>query len=119
LGWIVCLSAAVLFTCIGKPAADIVIGYVAEKHGDWQLYPGGADSNDDMQKLAKGQGIPAGAAIRIKTPSLDDYIVIIGLDLNILEQRRCRGFETCNSPIFLPKKKRTGRHCRGIRIAFA
>jgi hypothetical protein len=103
LGEVACLSAAVLFTCVGEAAADIVIGYVAELHGDWQLYLGGADS-DDMQKLGKGQNIPAGAAIRIKTPSLDDYIVIVGLDLNILEQRRCRRVETCNSPILLPEK---------------
>jgi hypothetical protein len=110
LGEVACLSAAVLFTCIGEAAAETAIGYVAELHGVWQLYLGGADS-DDLQKkqLVKGQVIPEGAAIRIKTPSLDDYIVIVGLDLNILEQRRCRVVETCNSPILLPEKaKREG-----------
>jgi hypothetical protein len=106
LGQVACLSAAVLFTCIGEATADIVIGYVADLQGDWYL--GGADS-DAMPKLSKGQEIPGGAAIRIKTPSRGDYIVIIDLDLKILELRRCRGVETCNSPILLPEKaKREG-----------
>jgi hypothetical protein len=97
-----CLSVLVLLPCLGTASAETIIGHIADLRGDWQLYPGGADSTE-MQRLAKGQGVPSGAAIRIKSPSSRDYIVIIGLDLNVLEQRRCQGIETCYSPILLPK----------------
>jgi len=96
------LAAAVSFAYIEMAAAEIVIGHVAALHGDWKLYPGGAESTD-AQTIAFGQGVPAGAAIRIRAPTPDDHIVIMGLDLKPLEQRRC-GEESCNLPILLPKK---------------
>ena len=106
---IACLSTAALLVLSGKSAADDpVIGHVLEMHGDWRLYPGGADSNDarknDGQRLTMGQAVPAGAAIRVKAPSLNDHIVIIGLDLNILEERRCGQTQACRAPIFLSRK---------------
>jgi hypothetical protein len=101
---IVYFSAVALLTCVGKAGAGTVIGHVLDKHGDWQLYPEGADSGERMMTLKNGQSIPAGAAIRVATPSSEDYLIIVGLDLTILEQRRCQELESCYSPILLPKK---------------
>lgn len=98
------LSLLALLIAVGPASAEKnIIGHIAKIRGDWQLYPDGADSST-AEKLAKGQGVPAGAAIRINTPSAQDYIVIIGLDLSVIEERRCEGKDTCHSPILLPQK---------------
>jgi hypothetical protein len=100
---IACLAAVALLIDIGTALPDILIGHVAELNGDWQLYPDGADSPNG-QKIAKGQGVPAGAVIRINNPASGDHIVIIGLDLSIIVEQRCQGPDTCYLPIFLPKR---------------
>jgi hypothetical protein len=100
---IACLAAAALLIDVGTTLADTLIGHVAELNGDWRLYPDGADSANG-QKIAMGQGVQAGAVIRINNPTAGDHIVIIGLDLSIIIQQRCQGSDTCYLPIFLPKK---------------
>jgi hypothetical protein len=104
LSAIACLSASMLLPCSGLADADTVVGYVAEMHGAWKLYPHGADSDEDVLDLTNAHEIPAGAAIRNKTPSSRDFIIIMGLDLKTLEQRRCGSLESCNYPILLPKE---------------
>jgi hypothetical protein len=101
---VVCLSASMLLTSFGTAGANTVIGYVAEKHGTWKLYPHGADSNEEVRDLTNGQEVPAGAAIRIKTPSSSDYIVVMDLHFKPLEQRSCQEPKSCGLPILLPEK---------------
>ena len=87
----------------GSSTAEIIVGHVTKIHGDWRLYLAEA-SDEHARKLSPGFGVPAGAEIRINSPSIRDHIIITGLDIRDLEVRRCEVKDECGKPIFIPKE---------------
>jgi hypothetical protein len=78
-----------------------VIGHVLDLRGDWRLYSSGS-GEEQSQALSKWQDLPSGSVIRIRSPSVSDYITIVDQRMEILVQRRCHAVAKCFQPIFLP-----------------
>jgi hypothetical protein len=79
-----------------------IIGHVLDFRGDWYLY--GAEGGDaQSRKLSKWQELPAGGIVRVKSPAVDNYIVLVDQRLKIFVERSCRAESNCSQPIYLPK----------------
>ena len=86
-----------------KPVVESkpVVGHPVDLNGDWFVYDS-TRGDETAKKLTKWQDLPPGGVIRIKSPSIGDYINIIGRDLKQLEERICNPVERCFQPIYLP-----------------
>lgn len=85
---------AVMFSASVARAQQI--GYVLELNGEWSL--NGATHLHEASKL------PAGGVLRTSSPSdRSFYIVVAGLNGNIIERRECRKQGECERPIQLPQ----------------
>jgi hypothetical protein len=100
------LALAVLVAAIApvysEPKSDsVVVGHPVDLNGDWFVYDS-TRGDETAHKLSKWQDLPPGGVVRIKSPSIGDYIKIVGRDLKELEERICNPVERCFQPIYLP-----------------
>jgi hypothetical protein len=88
---------------LARNEAGETIGHVLDLSGDWHVYQSDAGTDGQSRPLTKWQDLPAGGVLRITSPSADDYITIVDLQMKVFVERSCRLVHNCFQPIFLPK----------------
>jgi hypothetical protein len=99
-----CLISLTILIPAFPLCAQNTIGHVVDidEHGNWYLYPEGANSNR-QQKVMRWQDVPAGCVIRIRSPQTGDYVTIVDSKNRILVTKKCGSPNDCYQPIFLPR----------------
>src|SRR5438094_594638 len=78
-----------------------IVGHVLDLSGEWHLYMSAAGAAEP-KPLSKWQDLPARAVVRVKSPSVYDYIRIVDQHLTVMIETFCRDLSKCAQPIYLP-----------------
>jgi hypothetical protein len=78
-----------------------IVGHVLDLSGEWYLSMSAA-GDAEPKPLSKWQDLPARAVVRIKSPSVYDYIRIVDQRLTVMIETFCRDLSKCAQPIYLP-----------------
>jgi hypothetical protein len=77
-------------------------GHVLDLDGNWYLFAN-AMAEGSTVKLRKWDAISAHSMIRIIDPTSDNFITVVGPNLDIVLQQYCRKPSACYQPIMLPQ----------------
>jgi hypothetical protein len=91
-----------LASAIARSETPPIVGHVLDLNGDWYVYMSAA-GDAEGKPLSKWQELPAQAVVRIKSPSVYDYIRIVDQHLTIIIEKSCRDISKCFQPIYLPQ----------------
>jgi hypothetical protein len=77
--------------------------HVLDLDGDWYLFPNATAQDSKKIKLTKWGAVSAHSLIRLKTPASDNYITVVGSNLEIILQQYCHKPSACYQPIMVPE----------------
>jgi hypothetical protein len=90
--WLLCFLLVVSFTAapaLGQRQPHI--GYVYELRGDWV--------SEDGTKLFKSSRLQAGERVHVRSPTSDDFIVIVNKTNSVIGRRSCNRADECAHPL--------------------
>jgi hypothetical protein len=77
--------------------------HVLDLDGKWYLFPNAMAQDSKQIKLTKWGAVSAHSLIRLKAPASDNYIIVVGSNLEIILQQYCHKPSACYQPIMVPE----------------